>query len=320
MSENPRMLPWASYTASPMSASAAPALSVGAASDSIIVLSDVPASEPFSPALPSIASAVTISSIGCWLEANTAPDIFMAAARSDTSTLDAFAAAASMLATVPISLAGMLKAFMALAATSALSASPIPLAAAISSTPGSASITCAGARPAFASSNCACAASPAEKAVTAPISSACAWRAAICSPVAADTCAMTFMLCSNSPALETAAAPTATRGAVTPMLRPVPTLRMVEARELTEATAPSVSIWISPYALPRFTPSATAAPYSSSHVPSSRTRTLRSPSALTLRNACPPPASPSASRPSRVYLGLPALSRSASRFSTQAPN
>jgi hypothetical protein len=177
------------YTWIPSRRITAAASSVGAVNRMSIVFSDVPASLPLIPLFPSSAIAVDKSSMGTWFAANTAPAICIPIAMSVTSTLEEFAAAASISATRPASLAFSPNVFSALAEISAACATLSPPAAARSSVPPMLASTWSVDRPAFASSSIPSAASPAENDVSAPSSSAASCIDCICSAVApAITC------------------------------------------------------------------------------------------------------------------------------------
>ena len=126
-------------------------------------------------------------SIGTLFAPKTDALIAKACAISVTSTLEEFAAAANRLATRVASSAGRLKAFIALAVISAACPTPSPPAAARSSVPLIDDITSSALRPALASSNIPCAASPALKDVWAPSCSALALIAPMASAATPPT-------------------------------------------------------------------------------------------------------------------------------------
>jgi hypothetical protein len=207
-------------------------LSDGPDNCSRVCFSDVPASDPLIPALPSRPIATFSSCIapfapstGDWKLEKTAPAIFSESATSRISTLEAFATFASSSVTNFTSWPFSLNVFSALEAISAASALLICAAADRTSTSRTPAIVSLIDRPALTISVIASAASCAE--VPGSLTSAPSFCDSdesffIWSPVACDTDRSVAICCSNVAADFTAAAPIApTPRATNPAARAV---------------------------------------------------------------------------------------------------
>ncbi len=203
----PRNLPLASNTATPMSSIACFARFDGAASESSIVFTLVPASDPLMPAFASCPSSVVSSSIGIPIAAATDALIFSAFAISGMLAVVAFALAASRSATRDASVPARPNALRLSATIVAASAFEICAAADSSSVPRAASIASLTLSPPFASSVIASAASAALVPggfVSAPSLIAASDTRPISRPVAPAVAWKTFSVCSMSPAASSA--------------------------------------------------------------------------------------------------------------------
>ena len=218
-----------------------------------IVLNDVPASDPDSPALLNAASAAVVSCTVSPDEAAAWPAIARPCARSSTSAADAFAAPARASVTSPARLAFRLNVFIAamvMVAASAISICPAAARVIAAWTPPA--LICAVVIPPLASSSIASAASPALNTVSLPSCFA-RFRSSVILVAGAPVAAWSrFMLLEKSASALTAATPSAARGTVTPRDKALPALATFAPLRFNPSAKPRAMS--SPRGAPTLTP------------------------------------------------------------------